>query len=109
MANWEDEFVPRSVKDNIVLGLFNHSKYKDYMHNLNENNLENNIYAVILDCNKLQSSLLSGCVFSNIDRTCHYPILKLISAINNLPNDYSKKIKPLIVYSANDHPTYLND
>ena len=76
MANWEDEFVPRSIKDNIVLSPFDHSKHKDYMHNFSQDNLENDMHAAILDCNISQSGLLSGCVFSDIDGTYHHPILK---------------------------------
>ncbi len=79
------------------------------MHDLREDNLENNIHAVISDCNKSQSDLLSGCVFSNIDGIHHHPVSKLISRVNNLANDNNKKTDPLIVYSANSHPTYLND
>ncbi len=52
MANWEDEFVPKSVKDNIVLSLSDHSEHESYIHDLNEDNLENDIYAAISDCNK---------------------------------------------------------
>ena len=35
MANWGDEFVFKSVQDNIVLSPSNYSKHKGYMHNLN--------------------------------------------------------------------------
>ncbi len=90
MANWEDEFVPRSVKDNIVLSLSNHSEYESYTHNLSEDNLKNNMHAAILNYNKLQSGLLSG-VFSNIDGMRHHPVLKFISMVNNLANDNGKK------------------
>lgn len=38
MANWEDKFIFRFIKDNIVLSLSNHFKYKDYMHDLSKNN-----------------------------------------------------------------------
>lgn len=53
MAYWENEFVSRSIKDNIIFSLSNYSKHKGYMHNLSENNLENNMHATILDSNKL--------------------------------------------------------
>ena len=109
MINWEDEFVPKSVKDNIVLSPSNHSKHKGYMHNFNENNLENNMHTAISDYNKLQSSFLSRCVFSNIDRMHHYSILKLISMVNNLANNNGKKTKPLIMYSTNSHPICMNN
>lgn len=49
------------------MNLFDYSKYQDYIYNLNQDNLQNNISATILDCNKLQSDLLSRYVFSNID------------------------------------------
>ncbi len=109
MANWEDEFVPKSVEDNIVLSPSDHSEYEGYTHDLSEDNLENDMHAVISDCNESQSGLLSGCVFSNIDRTHHHPVLNLISVVNNLANDNSEKTEPLIMYSANGHPTCLND
>ncbi len=53
MANWEDEFVPRSVKDNIVLSSSDHFKHKGYTHDLSEDNLENDMHAAISDCNEL--------------------------------------------------------
>ncbi len=109
MANLEDEFVPRSVKDNIVLSFSDHSKHKGYTHNLSEDHLENDIHTAISDCNKLQSGLLSGYVFSDIEGTHHHPILKLISLVNNLANDDGEKTELLIVYSANGYPTCLND
>ncbi len=109
MANWEDEFVPRFVEDNIVLSLSDLSKYESYTYNLSEDNLENDIHAAISDYNELQSGLLSGCVFSDIDGTRHHPFLKLISAVNNFANDDGEKTESLIVYSANGHPTCLND
>lgn len=34
IANLEDEFIPKSVKDNIVLSPSNHSKYEDYTYDL---------------------------------------------------------------------------
>ena len=86
-----------------------HSEYKDYTHNLNENNLENDIHIAISDCYKSQSGFLSGCVFSNIDGMCHYLVLKLISMVNNLTNDNDKKTKPLIMYNTNSYLKYLND
>ncbi len=109
MANWEDEFVPRFVKDNIVLSPSDHFEHKGYMHDFSEDNLENNMHAIISDCNELQSGLLSRYILSNIDETHHRPVLKLIFAVNNLTNDDSEKTEPLTMYSANDHPTYLND
>lgn len=109
MTDWEDEFVPRSIKDNIILSLSDYFKYKDYMYNLSENNLKNNMYAAISNYNKLQLDLFNGYVFSDIDRMRHYPILKLIFAINNLANDNGEKTKPLIVYNANDLLICLND
>ncbi len=109
MANWEDEFVPRSIKDNIVLSPSNHSEHKGYTHDLSEDNLENDMHTTISDYNKSQSGLLSECIFSNIDGTHYHPILKLIFMVNNLTNDNGEKTEPLIIYSANSHPTYLND
>ncbi len=109
MTNWEDGFVPKSVKDNIILSPSDHSEHEGYMHDLSEDNLENDIHAAISECNESQSGLLSGCDFSNIDGTCHHPVSKLISVVNNLANDNSEKTEPLIMYSANSHSTCLND
>lgn len=53
IINGENEFVPRFIKDNVILSSSNHFKHKGYMHNLSQNNLENNIHAAISDCNKL--------------------------------------------------------
>ena len=121
MANWEDEFVPRSVENNIVLSPSDYSEHQGYTHNLSKDNLENDIHFAISDSwdsgykdrsNKLQSQLISGCVFSDIDRTRHYPILKLISAVHNLgrsTNDDVEETEPLIIYSSDGRPSCLND
>lgn len=68
IANWEDEFVLRSVKDNIVLSPSDHSEHQGYTHDLSKDNFENDIHAAISDswyygykdgCSKLQLQLLS--------------------------------------------------
>ncbi len=92
MANWKDGFVFRSIKENTVLSRSDHFKHKGYTHNISEDNLENNIHATISDSNELQSGLHIRFVFSNIDRTRHHPILKLISVVNNLANDNGEKM-----------------
>ena len=93
MANWKDEFVPRFVEDHIVLSLSDHSKHQGYTYNLSEDNSKNDMHAAISDCwdsgcknecKKLQSQLLSGCVFSNIDGMRYHPVQKLISTVHNL-------------------------
>lgn len=67
IANCEDEFVPRYVKDNIVLSLSDYFKHKSYTHNFSQNNLKNNMYTAISNYKKLQSDFLNRCVFSDID------------------------------------------
>lgn len=109
IANWEDKFIPRFIEDNTVLSPSNHFKYKGYIYDLSENNLENDIHVTISDFNKLQFSLFSRCVFSKIDRTQHHPVLKLISIVHNLINGNAKVTEPLIVYNANNYPTSLNN
>lgn len=79
------------------------------MHNFSDDNLENNIYALILDCNKLQSGLLSEYIFYNIDGIYHHLILKLIFAIYNLANNNIEETTFLIVDNTNGHFIYLDD
>ena len=60
--------------------------------------------------NKLQSQLVSGSVFSDIDRTCHHPVFKLISAVHNLgrsTNDDVEETELLIVYNSDSLPFLL--
>lgn len=109
MANSEDEFVPKSVKDNIVLRLSDYSKHENYIHNLDQNNLKNDMHTAILRYNKLQSDFLGGCVFNNNDEKHYHPVFNLLSVVNKLANDNTMKTEHLIVYSANVHLTYLND
>lgn len=121
MARWEHEFVPRSVKNNIVLSLSDYSKHQGYTHDLSNDSLENNMHAAISDfwdsgykdgCRKSQSQLLSGSVFSDIDGMRHHPILKLISTVHNLGrsiNDDAKETESLIIYSFDGRPTCLNN
>lgn len=108
MANWEDKFVLRSIKDNIVLSPSDYSKYESHMHNLSEDHMENNIHAMISDCNKLHAGLFSEYVFSNINKTRYHLVLKLISTVNNFANENGEKTKLLIIYKANSYFTCLN-
>lgn len=39
----------------------------------------------------------------------YYAILKLISTVNNLANDNTKKIRLLIIYNANGYPISLSN
>lgn len=53
--------------------------------------------------NKLQSQLLNKFVFGNIDKTCHYTVMNLVSAMHNLGksrNNNAKVIKPLMIYGS---------
>lgn len=109
MSNWEDEFVFKSIDDNIVLSASDYSNHKGYMHNLSRNNLENDMYIVISESNKLQSGLISRYVFTNIDRIRHHLFLKLISVVYNLTNSNIKTTKPFIIYNTNSHPISLNN
>lgn len=69
MANSDNKFVLRFIKNNIILNLSDYSKYKGYIHNFSQDNLKNNIFIVISNYNKLQSGLHSKYIFSNIDKT----------------------------------------
>lgn len=109
MINWEDEFIPISVKNNIGLSSSNYFKHKDYTYDLSQNNIKNHIHVAILDCNKSQSSLVSRYIFSNIDRIYNYPVLKLTFTVYNFSNNNTDKSKSLIIYSNNTYPQYLND
>lgn len=121
IANWEDKFIPKSIIDNIILSLTDHSKYQGYIYDPSKDNLKNDIYAAISNfwnfrcknkCNKLQLQLLSGYIFSNIAGIRHHFVLKLISAIYNLGrsiNINTKKAKSLIIYSSDKHLTSLNN
>lgn len=109
MANWKNEFVPWSVKDNIILSSSNYSKHKSYIYDLSQDNIKNNIRAAILDCNKLELGFFSKCIFNNIDRICYHFVLKLIFTINNFTNNNTEETKSLIIYSSNSHPIYLNN
>lgn len=53
MVNWEDKFVFRLIEDNIVMSPFPPSKHENYMHNFGKDNLENNMYSMISNNNKM--------------------------------------------------------
>lgn len=105
MVNQEDELVPKSIENNIILSSFDYSKHKSYMYDQSENNLENGIYTAISYVNKLYYGLHSKCVFNDIDEMQYYHILKLISVVYNFTNDNIETIKLLIIYNANGYPT----
>lgn len=109
MINWRNECLSRFVGNTIILSFSDYSKHKNYIHDFCQNNLENDIHTLILDCNELQLGLFSKCVFNNIDKTHYYPVLKLISILHNLINNNIEETKSLIVYDINGHHIYLND
>lgn len=49
IKSWKEEFIPRSIKNNIFLSSSNYSKYQSYIYNFNKNNFKNDIYTVISD------------------------------------------------------------
>ena len=55
------------------------------------------------ESNKLQSQLVNGCVFGDIDETCNHPVLKLIYTVHNFgrsTNNDAEETEPLIIYSS---------
>lgn len=109
MTNQKNKFISKSVKDNIVLTLFNCFKQKDYIYYFSQDNKKNDIYITILNYNKLQSDLFNKYVFSNINGIYYHSILKLISMLNNFINNNIEKTELLIIYNINGYLIYLKN
>lgn len=121
MESWEEVFISKSDEDNIILSLSDYSELQGYIYNLSEDNLKNNMHITISDfwnsgckngCNKLQSQLFNECVFSIINKTHYYSILKLVSVVPNLnrsTNDNAEAMEAYIIYNSDSCFTCLHN
>lgn len=109
-----DKFILKSTSLRIVIMENNSSKQKGYEVDLVENNDENNLYHAIgaISINKL--TILSSCIYININKSNQYPYLKLISAIYNLSDDnfaenHNNNPRLIISYNLCNDGKFLNN
>ncbi len=82
------EFIPKGISSKVVIMENDISERKGYGVDLSKNNDENNLHHVIGSVGINESSILSGCIYTDVNKSRQNPYLKLISAIHtNFLND----------------------
>lgn len=81
---WDDEFISSSITNNVANYNFKYYKRWGYVADLCKNNNENDSHAAIADTKIEGDHIHSGCIYKNIDDGRQNPILRLLSAINNI-------------------------
>lgn len=92
----------------------NSSERKDYETNLVENNNKNDLYHAIGATGINELGILSGYIYTNINKSKQNPYLKLIFAIHNLfdnyaAEDHNNNPRPVIGYNFYGNRKSLND
>lgn len=109
-----DEFISKGILLKIVITENNSSKYKDYGANLIENNDKNNLYHIMKSASINKLRILSGYIYTNVNKSRQNLYLKLISTIYNLfddntMEDYYDNPRPIISYKLYNDGKFLND
>lgn len=81
---WKNKFILQKITDYLMLYNSNSQEKEDYAALLYDDNFENNFNDTIAKTKIKADPLYSGCVYSDINDKNQNPILKLLSAINNI-------------------------
>ncbi len=114
LASMHSEFILKSILLRIIVIENDSSKRMGYEANLIENNEENNLYHDIGTVSINELGILSGCIYTNINKFKQNSYLKLISTIdnffdNNGVEDHNNKTRPVISYNLHSDGKPLND
>ncbi len=119
LSGMPHEFIPEGISFRVVIMENDISKRKGYGVDLSKNNDENDLHHVIGFAGINKSGILSGCIYTNVNKSRQNPYLKLISAIHNLSNDsapndnsvkdHSVDSPPVITYNLQGDRKPLND
>lgn len=109
-----DEFVSKSISSRVVIIEDDCSERKNYGRNLAENNEENNLHSTIGSAGMNESGILSGCIYTDVNKSRQNLYLMLIFVIHNLLNDnviedHNDKPRPVISYNLHSDRKPLND
>ncbi len=114
-----DEFIPESISSRVVIMESDIFEHEDYEADLSKNNNKNNLHHAIEFAGINKSGILSGYIYTNVNKSRKNLYLKLIFAIHNLSNDSTPEddsaedysIDPLsvITYNLYSDRKLLND
>lgn len=109
-----DKFLFKCILSKTVVIENNSSKHKDYRANLVENNNKNSLHYAIRSANIDESKILSGCIYTNVNKSRQNSYWKLIFAIYHLSNDnvaedHNNNPRPIISYNLHSDGKFLND
>ncbi len=109
-----DEFIPESISLSVIVMENDSSERKGYGANFAENNEKNDLYHTIGSAGINESEILSGCIYTNVNKSRQNLYLKLISAIHNLSNDngakdHNDEMRSVISYNLYSNGELLND
>lgn len=98
------EFIPANILSQMLQCNNNNQEKKGYTTYLKINNFENNLYYTVNNTGISDSSILNGCLYTNIDSTWEHLTIKLISAIYNYrKNNNNQDVNtPILTYKNSD-------
>ena len=114
LSSMPDEFIPKGISSRVVIMEEDSFKHEGYGANLVKNNEENDLYHAIGFVGMSELGLLSGYIYTDVNKYRQNLFLKLISAIYKLSDDnatenHNEKPKPAIRYNLHSDGKPLND
>lgn len=79
-----DKFIPKNILSKFVSKNQDFKECEEYVANVKTNNDKNDLYHALKTIKIKNTSLLSYCIYTDINKAKQNLYLKLISAINNL-------------------------
>lgn len=80
---WEGKFIPAGISSRVLQYDDDIQEKEGYAANLETDNFENNLHYAVNSAGISDSSVLSGCLYTDTDDTQEYLTMKLVSAICN--------------------------
>lgn len=112
LNTWKDKFIPQEITDHLVLCDPDSQEREGYAASLRDDNFENDLDVAIAETKIEADQLHSGCVYSDIDDGRQNPILKLLSAIDNIKSGTTpiqNNAIPVITFLSQGRLIPLND
>ncbi len=112
MDDWQDEFIPTSIKSCVLLYDPDSDERERYSADLNADNHENELHHSMSDAWLNDSGLLSGCLYTDIDDARDHFIMKLVSTVANYKQGAASTENldlPILTYKNKGRLIPLND
>lgn len=84
LESMPDGFISEGISSRVIIINQDSRERERYGTNLDINNDKNNLQHALGMVGIENTSLLSGCIYNNVDKARQNPYMKLISAINNI-------------------------